>query len=205
MDASSPRETLLRMTNGFQVSQAIHVAATLGIADLLRDGPRAVEELANATGTSASAVRRLLRALASMGIFAEVEGGVAQTPLSEQLRSDLPGSVHAWALQIGQPYYWLSWGSLLASVRTARPAFEQRGSRPPRGGAALPRRPRGAIGWNPPRRLTIPLRRRHGLAEPGPPRHAGDGDTAVPAEVGGATAPSLGCGRRTWPAAGSRR
>jgi hypothetical protein len=58
----SPRDTLLRMTSAFQVSQAIHVAATLGIADLLEDGPRSADELAEATGTHAPTLYRLLRA-----------------------------------------------------------------------------------------------------------------------------------------------
>jgi len=64
----SPRDTLLRMTNAFQASQAIHVAATLGIADLLEDGPRSVDELAQATGTHSPTLYRLLRALASVGV-----------------------------------------------------------------------------------------------------------------------------------------
>jgi Dimerisation domain len=51
----------LRMTNGYQVSQAIHVAATLGIADLLEDGPKSADELAEATGTHALTLYRLLR------------------------------------------------------------------------------------------------------------------------------------------------
>jgi hypothetical protein len=113
------------MTNAFQVSQAIHVAATLGIADLLQEGPRAVADLATSTGTSPAALRRLLRALASVGIFQEAEGDFAQTPLSEQLRSDLPGSVHAWALLIGPPYFWTSWDHLLTAVRTGRTALEE--------------------------------------------------------------------------------
>jgi hypothetical protein len=54
-DELSPRDTLWRMTTAYQVSQAIHVAATLGIADLLEDGPRSAEELAEATGTHESA------------------------------------------------------------------------------------------------------------------------------------------------------
>ena len=67
----SPRDALLRMTNGYQVSQAIHVAATLAIADLLKDGSRSADELAEATGTHAPTLYRLLRALASVGVFAE--------------------------------------------------------------------------------------------------------------------------------------
>ena len=123
MEQQSPRDAMLTMTNGFRVSQAIHVAATLGIADLLKDGTRTVEELAKTTGTDAPALSRLLRALASVGVFTETEGRIGQTPLSETLRSDAPGSVRAWAMQIGQQYFWNSWGHLLNSIRSGNSAF----------------------------------------------------------------------------------
>ena len=123
-DEPSPRDTLLRMTNAFQVSQAIHVAATLGISDLLEDGPTSVDELSQATGTHASTLYRLLRALASVGVFAEQpDGQFRSTPLAEHLRTDAPRSLRAWAMQIGQQYLWTSWGHLLHSVRTGEPAF----------------------------------------------------------------------------------
>jgi hypothetical protein len=60
-DETSPRDTPLGMTNAFQVSQAIYVAATLGIADLLEDGPKSADELAKTTGTHAPTLYRLLR------------------------------------------------------------------------------------------------------------------------------------------------
>lgn len=122
----STRETLLRMTNAFQVSQAIHVAATLGIADLLEDEPRSAGELAEAAGAPAPALYRLLRALASASVFAEkTDGRFGLTPLAKYLRTDAPGSLRAWAMQIGQRYYWRSWGHLLHSVRTGEPAFAE--------------------------------------------------------------------------------
>src|SRR5919199_6846000 len=96
-DETSPRDTLLRMTNAFQVSQAIHVAAALGIADLLGDGPSSADELAEATGAHAPTLYRLLRALASVGIFIETDGRFGLTPLAEYLRTDTPGSLRAFA------------------------------------------------------------------------------------------------------------
>jgi O-methyltransferase domain/Dimerisation domain len=123
-DELSTRDTLWRMTNGFQVSQAIHVVATLGIADLLKDGPKSADELAEATGTHASALYRILRALASVGVFAEQsDGRFGLTPLAEHLRTDVPGSLRSWAMLIGRPYYFTTWGHLLHSVRTGEPAF----------------------------------------------------------------------------------
>lgn len=123
-NAPESRETLLGLTNGYRVSQAIHVAAVLGLADLLRKGPRTLAELAEATTTSAPALGRLLTALASVGIFAEGDGSYRQTRLSSWLESDAPGSLRGWALQIGQPYYWTTWGHLERSVRTGEPAFK---------------------------------------------------------------------------------
>jgi hypothetical protein len=122
----SPRDTLLQLTNAFRASQAIHVAATLGVTDLLEDGPRSVDELAHATGTHAHTLYRLLRALASVGVFAEEpDGKFGSTPLAEYLRTNAPRSLRAWAMQCGQPYLWASWGHLLHSVRTGEPAFPE--------------------------------------------------------------------------------
>jgi len=122
----SPRDTMLQLTNAFRASQAIHVAATLGVADLLEDGPRSVDELAQSTGTHASTLYRLLRALASVGVFAEQpDGQFRSTPLAEYLRTNAPRSLRAWAMQIGQQYLWTSWGHLLHSVSTGEPAFPE--------------------------------------------------------------------------------
>jgi SAM-dependent methyltransferase len=120
------RARLRAMIDGYQVSQAVAVAATLGIADLLAAGPRSVAELAGVTGTHRQSLRRLMRALAAVGVFAEVgEGGerFGLTALGEGLRSDVPGSSRAVAIQAGQWYIWAAWSELLHSVRTGEPAF----------------------------------------------------------------------------------
>lgn len=127
-DEPSPRDALWRMTNAYQACQAIHVAATLGIADLLKDGPRSADELADDTGTHAPTLYRLLRALASVGVFAEGDendGRFGLTPLAEYLRTDASGSVRTWAVHIGQPYYWSAWAHLLDSVKSGKPAFPE--------------------------------------------------------------------------------
>ena len=67
-------QMVIQMLTGKNLAQAISVAAELGIADLLTDAPRGVEELAAATSTHASSLYRLLRALASNGVFSESEG-----------------------------------------------------------------------------------------------------------------------------------
>ncbi|HVF01819.1 MAG TPA: methyltransferase [Rubrobacteraceae bacterium] len=122
----SLRDTLWRITNGYQVSQTIHVVATLGIADLLTDGPRSADELAEATEAHAPALYRVLRALASIGVFVEQgDGCFALTPLAEYLRTDVPGSLRSWAMLIGRPCHFTSWGHLMHSVKTGEPAFPE--------------------------------------------------------------------------------
>src|SRR3954464_7581438 len=106
---TSPRDTLLGMTNAFQVSQAIYVPATLGIANLLEGGPKSADELAKTTGTHAPTLYRLLRALASIGIFIESDGRFGLTPLAEYLRTDTPGSLRNFVMLIGQQSFWRSW------------------------------------------------------------------------------------------------
>ena len=111
------------MLTGYWISQALYVAAKLGIADLLTAGSRSVVELAAATKCQPSSLYRLLRALASVGVFAEDgQGRFALTPLAQCLRSDLPGSQHALAIMSGEEHY-RAWGDLLGSVQTGQPAF----------------------------------------------------------------------------------
>jgi hypothetical protein len=117
-------DELRRIVNGYQASQAIHVAATLGIADLLAERPRTSDDLAAATGTSADALYRLLRALASLGILREEEGKhFVLAELGLPLRTDAPDSIADWARFVGRRYYRDAWSSLIDSVRTGENAF----------------------------------------------------------------------------------
>ena len=123
--APSPPRTLLDLIVGSWVSQAIAVAARLGIADLLEDGSRPCSELAQATETHPDALYRLLRALASIGIFAEDEDGrFALTPLAEGLQTKAFASLRAYAVFAGEDSSWRAWGRLVHSVRTGECAFE---------------------------------------------------------------------------------
>ncbi|HEV7441796.1 MAG TPA: methyltransferase [Steroidobacteraceae bacterium] len=124
-DSSSAGLTMLRMAVGCWISQAIYVAAKLGIADLLQDGPRTGEQLAGSTQTHADTLYRVLRALASIEIFSEDdEGRFRLTPLAECLRSTAPGSLRAFAIMLGEPEHWRVWGDVLHSVKTGQPAFD---------------------------------------------------------------------------------
>jgi hypothetical protein len=121
--AVSPTD-LSQLVNAFRISQALHVAATLGIADLLAAGPRPAADLAAATGTHPRALYRLLRAVASVGVLAEDGAGAfALTDLGQYLRADHPQSVHGWAVYAGHPTYWGTWQHLRHSVTTGEPAF----------------------------------------------------------------------------------
>lgn len=123
-DASAAAR-LRRMIVGYRLSQAIHVAARLGVADQLADGPRRIEDLAEATGTHAASLGRVLRLLASEGVFEELEPGrFALTALAEPLRSDAQQSLRARAVFDGEACNWQAWSNLLQSVVTGSSAFE---------------------------------------------------------------------------------
>lgn len=116
---------LLDLIVGAWSAQAVSVAARLGIADLLAKGPRSSAELAAATQSHPQALHRLLRALASFGVFAEIGSGrFALTPLAEQLRSDATASLRGYAMLLGQDWHWQACGNLLHSVRTGESAIE---------------------------------------------------------------------------------
>jgi hypothetical protein len=121
-----PGVVLYQMAVGHYVSRALHLAAKLGVADLLADGPRPAADLAAATGTQAPALRRVLRLLASTGIFDETaDGSFALTPLGEALRSDVPGSARALVLLFAGVALQDSWKELEYCVRTGQPAFRK--------------------------------------------------------------------------------
>ena len=121
----SPSAAMLRMFSGFWVSRIIWIAAKLGIADLLKNEARSCEELAQATGTHAPSLYRVLRALVSVGVFAEDDQRrFTLTPLGVTLQTDAPGSLRAYAvLVLGEERY-QAWGDLMHSVRTGEIAFE---------------------------------------------------------------------------------
>jgi len=120
----------MELAIGGWFTQAIYVAAELGIADFLIDGPRTVEELAECTDTNGDALYRVLRALASAGVFAEDEDcRFSLTPISEHLRSDVLNSLRAFGIMAGAEFY-QSWGSLLYSVQTGRQGFDKTFGRP---------------------------------------------------------------------------
>jgi hypothetical protein len=120
-----PTQELQRIIVGSWITQAIYVAAQLGIADLLKDGSKSYAELATISGVDVRSLYRLLRALASVGIFAEGSLGYFElTPLAQCLQSDRPDSLRAYAIKSGQAWEWQPWGHLLESVKTGKPVFK---------------------------------------------------------------------------------
>jgi len=109
---------------GSMKTQAIHVAAELGLADFLAAGQRDIAAIAQATHTHPPALFRLMRALCSLGLFSERDGNYSVTPLGEALRSDVPGSLRPFALLLGGDAWWRAWGALGQSVRTGQGAFD---------------------------------------------------------------------------------
>jgi hypothetical protein len=116
---------MFQMILGLAVSRALWVAAELSIPDLLKDGPMKSEELALATGVHAPSLYRLLRALASVGVFAEDDRQrFALTPLGDTLRSDVPASLRQLATEVLGRNHYAAWEQLLYSVKTGATAFE---------------------------------------------------------------------------------
>jgi len=124
--AQAPLQVMLLLIGGFWISRAIFAAASLGLADLLKDSSMSLKELAEATATHAPSLKRLLTTLASIGVFEEESPGrFRNTPLSETLGSDSPDSVRALAVgQLGTEHY-RAWGEFLYSLRTGLPGFEK--------------------------------------------------------------------------------
>jgi len=118
-----PQIVLQEMITGSWVTQAIYVAAELAVADILNDGPLTSTKIAARAGVSSDALHRVLRALASLGIFRQNGSGqFEQTPMSEYLRSGTPVSLRAWARMIPSKWNWDLVGSLIESVRTGNKA-----------------------------------------------------------------------------------
>lgn len=121
----STKQFLMQIASGFQLSACLYVAAKLKIADLVAYGPQPVEMIAQKTGTNADALYRVLRALASIGIFAEPKARtIAISPAAEPLRSDKTDGIHGQVLWAADPFMQHITSDLLYSVETGKPAIE---------------------------------------------------------------------------------
>ncbi|MFN9635858.1 MAG: methyltransferase [Synechococcaceae cyanobacterium] len=120
---ATPAEQLIAMASGAWVTQMIHVAAELGLADRLAAGEREVGDLAGECGADPDSLFRLLRGLASLGVFEETAPRrFSITPMADLLRGDHPGSLRQFARMVGEEHY-QGWDDLLHCVRTGESAF----------------------------------------------------------------------------------
>ncbi len=117
--------SVLQMMQGLHISRAVFVAAKLGIADLLKDGPQSSDELARSTQSDPQSLYRILRLLGALGVFPELEPGrFCLSPLGERLRTGVPGSMRAWALLTDALGGLGAFDHILDTVHTGKPAFE---------------------------------------------------------------------------------
>lgn len=120
-----PHDRLFQMIVGHMVCRGIYVAAKLGVADILAEGPQTAGKIAAKTGTEPESLYRLLRALSSSGIFREEENGeFSLTPMAEHLREDSPDSLKSFVLMVGNTSYAI-WGELMHAIQTGEEAFHR--------------------------------------------------------------------------------
>ncbi len=113
--------TFVELVSGFWITQAMNVAARLGIADLLKEKAKSIDELAQATDTDARSLYRLLRTLASVNVFTEVEQGqFALSPIGQYLRSDNPYSLRELAIMHGDDWHWDSIGQMYLKLQEGK-------------------------------------------------------------------------------------
>jgi hypothetical protein len=122
-----PHAQVIQMAFGFWASRALYAAAKLGLSDKLAGGPRSAAELAKETGTLASALHRLMRLLAALGILRTESDGqrFSLTPLGEALKTDAPGFARETLLAIAGPIGWNAFGEYMYSLETGKTGFEK--------------------------------------------------------------------------------
>ena len=124
--AAQPSEAniqLMQLTSAGWASRCLHVVAEMGIADALGDQPQSSETLAKSTGAHPQSLHRVLRLLASVGIFEFKDGKWHHTEASRLLRSDHPGSLRDYVRMLGLPEFWSAFADLDHSLRTGEAAF----------------------------------------------------------------------------------
>jgi C-methyltransferase len=117
---------VFELVNGAFVAQAIHVAAELGIADALTEGPLRLDDLADRVGADPDALGRLMRALISCGVFRQRrDGRYDLNALANALRSDARFSMYGWARVVGSPQHREHWSLLVESIKSGKAILPQ--------------------------------------------------------------------------------
>lgn len=123
--AMPPAQQMLQLATGYMVSSALHLVASLRLADVMASGVTRVADLARLLSVKEDALYRALRLLASVGVFAEVaprEFGF--TPAAETLRRDRLDSVHDLVAWLADPFHFRVYADAAVSLRTGAPAVE---------------------------------------------------------------------------------
>ncbi len=121
-NAISPQDQMMQWITSKWITKPLHVVAELGIADLLRDGPLSVENLAKKTDTHTPTLYRILRSLSAVGIFEEIgEQEFGLTPLSQCLLSD---AMRPLACMFLSDWHDKAWSGVDHTVRTGKPGFD---------------------------------------------------------------------------------
>jgi hypothetical protein len=122
--------TVFRLATAYWASQALYVAAKLGVADVLTEGPKSHDEIASATGANSTSLARLTRALVPLGVLGvDDHGRFRLTRIGATLQSGMPGSMRSIILTLGEEHY-QAWGKLIDSVKCDKPAFDEVYRRP---------------------------------------------------------------------------
>ncbi|MFN2413147.1 MAG: methyltransferase, partial [Pyrinomonadaceae bacterium] len=121
-----PQAIIMQLSMGAMVTQAIFVAAKLGIADILGHGEKHIDAISRDAGAHSPSLYRILRSLASLGVFNETQPRkFANTPISEVLRADIPGSMRDSMIFMGEPWHYNVYGNMLHSARTGGTAWKE--------------------------------------------------------------------------------
>jgi hypothetical protein len=121
-----PPLNLVKSLMGVPLTLSISVAAKIGIADILKDGAKTCEDVAQATGVNPQALYRLMRMLVAIGLLTEADGRHFNlTPHGRYLQADHPGSLRDLAIMVGEKWHLRPWTDLFESVRTGEPAFNR--------------------------------------------------------------------------------
>jgi hypothetical protein len=124
--AAPPYVQLIEMGTAYWVSRVVFIAAKLGLADRLAEGPMSAADLAGPTGTHSRSLHRLMRTLASLGILSErAEGRFALTPLGQALQTGAPGAARSTILSLAGQWAWRAWEEFPHSVETGEAAMEK--------------------------------------------------------------------------------
>jgi O-methyltransferase len=121
-----PGPSVLDLLSSAWIFQGVYAVTKLGIVDALRDGPQTSDAVAERVGADPDAVYRVMRMVASRGVFTQEPGRrFALAPMGRALLADTPDSMRGYVLFVGDPLHWEHWGQLSESVRTGRCAIEE--------------------------------------------------------------------------------